>query len=304
MLAQKSKIKTFERNKTIVGTVFLIPMLVLVGMFILWPLVDVVRYSFYEWNGIFGVPKIFVGFNNYKTMTEVQGFKEMLIATAVFAACVTALTVTVSFLVALFLDKKGKGRINRSLLRCLWFFPCLLSLSVSGMLWKIMFNYNNGIVNFILEAVGLAKINWLEDPVLATVSNVVASVWATMGMCIVIFLAGLQSIDQELYEAAAIDGALPKHQLRYITLPMMMPSITINVLTTTISTFKMYEIPRIVTNGGPGNKTTLFTQRIYDLGLVYGDFGRGCAVAVVLILIIACISIIQFAYLRKKGDIY
>lgn len=303
MFGGKNKTLSFERQKTITGMLFLIPMLVLVAVFILWPLIDVVRYSFYDWNGIAATMN-FVGFANYKTFAEVQGFKEMLVATAIFAVCVTALTVTLSFLVALFLDKKGKGRINRSFLRCLWFFPCLLSMSVSGMLWKIMFNYNNGIINFMLEAVGLERVNWLENVVLATVSNVVASVWATAGMCIVIFLAGLQSIDQDLYEAAELDGASPKHQLRYITLPMMMPSITINVLTTTISTFKMYEIPRIITNGGPGNKTTLFTQRIYDLGLVYGEFSRGCAVAVVLILIISFVSILQFIYLRKKGDIY
>ena len=297
------KTTAFERKRNTVGALFLLPMLIMVGTFIMWPLVDVVRYSFFDWNGI-SSNMTFVGLYNYKALLNLKYLKEMLLGTFFYSACVTFLTIVLSFIIALALDQNGKGHINRNLLRALWFFPCLLSLAVSGMLWKIVFNYNNGIANYLLKSFGRKPVNWLETPGLATVAIVVASVWATVGMCIVIFLAGLQSIDHEYYEAAAIDGASSFQQLTSITLPLMGPSITVNVLTTTISTFKMYELPKIITNGGPRGTTMLFAQKIYELGLEGSDFGRGSAVSVVLILIITVISIIQFVYLRKKEDVF
>ena len=305
----KKKISTFERQRTITGTIFLIPVFIFVAAFIIWPLIEVIQLSFTDWNG---VAKTWnnIGFENYAHLTEIQGFWDMCKATVIFAIVVTILTIVVAFLVALVLDKKGPWRINRGLMRGLWFFPCLLSGTVVGILWRIMYNYNNGVLNTIIKSITGAKkgVNWLESPDFTIFCVIVACVWASTGMCIIIFLAGLQSIDESLYEAASIDGATPTQQLWHITWPLMAPSVTINVLTTSIAAFKMYELPLNVSNGGPGYSTTLITKKIYDLGRAQagkaGTGGKGAALSVLLIAIITLISLIELIYMRNREDIY
>ncbi len=294
---------TFERKRTLTGVLFLIPTVVLVGMFVVWPLLNVFQLSFFDWNGV-SATKTFVGLENFKSLTKIPGFWEMAWGTVVYAVGVTAFTISISFIVALALDKKGRGRVNRGFMRVMWFLPCLLSMAVVGILWRIMYNYNTGVINNVLESLGVKSVNWLETYGVTRWAIIIASVWSQIGMCVVIFLAGLQSIPPELYEASAIDGASPRQKLFRITIPMMAPSITINMLTTTITAFKMYELPLIVSNGLPGYHTRLLTQKIYDLGFKDHNFGRGSALSVVLILVITAISLIQLVYLRKREDIY
>ena len=228
----------------------------------------------------------------------------MMIATITFAIGTTILTVVISFITALALDKKGKGRINRGLMRSLWFLPALLSGTVVGMLWRIMYNFNNGMINKVLVSMGMEKVNWLETRGLTNIAVIVGSTWVQIGMCVIVFMAGLQSIPQDLYEAAAIDGAVPRQQLWHITLPMMASSITINVITTTIAGFKAYELPYNISKGMPGKSTLLMTQRIFFFGFQDFDYGLGSALSVFLLLIIAAISLIQLLYLKKREDIY
>lgn len=300
---RKAHTTKFERQKTVNGFLFLIPAILLVAFFVIYPLCEVVYLSFFDWNGI-STTKDFVGFNNYLTLTKTIGFWEMAGSTVVYTAGVTLITIALSFVVALSLDKKGKGRINRGFLRVAWFFPYMLSMLVVGILWRIMFNFNNGLVNSLLEMIHIEPVNWLDTYGVTRWAVIIATVWSQVGMCVVIFLAGLQSIPNELYEAAAIDSASEMQQLFHITIPMMAPSITINVITTTITAFKMYELPLMVSNGGPLFHTTLLTQKIYDFAFLKSDFGRGSALSVVLILIITLISIGQLLYLRKREDIF
>jgi len=299
----KRKTSAFERSRTWTGVLFLLPTVLVTAFFIIWPLIQVIRYSFTDWDGIQATMN-FIGLENYKNLPSMPGFAEMCKATIIFALSYTVLVNIVAFLMALVLDKKGKWRISRGLMRGLWFFPCLLSGIVIGILWSIMFNFNNGILNTMLKSIGLKAVNWTEQANMAMVSVIIASVWAGTGMCIIIFLAGLQSIDEGLYEAASIDGANSRQQLWHITIPMMAPAITINVITTTIGAFKAYELPKTITNGGPGYATTLITSKIMALGFTSANAGMGSALSVVLILIITAISLIQLVYLRKREDIY
>jgi len=292
-----------ERGKNRAGLLFVLPSVILCALFMLWPLAEVVRYSFTDWNGVAETYN-YVALNNYKGITEIDGFNEMMIATITFAIGTTALTIVISFITALALDKKGKGRLNRGLMRSLWFLPALLSGTVVGMLWRIMYNFNNGMINKVLVSMGLEKINWLETRGLTNIAVIIGSTWVQIGMCVIVFMAGLQSIPQELYEAAAIDGAVPRQQLWHITLPMMASSITINVITTTIAGFKAYELPYNISKGMPGKSTLLMTQRIFFFGFQDFDYGLGSALSVFLLLIIAAISLIQLLYLKKREDIY
>lgn len=297
------KHSSLERGKIRAGVVFLIPSFVLCAMFMLWPLLDVIRYSFTNWNGV-SADYDFIGLKNYVGATKIDGFKEMMIATITFAIGTTILTIIISFITALALDKKGKGRLPRGMIRSLWFLPALLSGAVVGMLWRIMYNYNNGVINKILVAAGLEPVNWLETRVVTNIAVIVGATWVQIGLCVIVFLAGLQSISQDLYEAAALDGANPRQQLWNVTLPMMASSITINVITTTIAGFKAYELPYNISQGMPGKSTLLMTQRIFFFGFQDFDYGLGSALSVMLLVIIALISLIQLVYLKKREDIY
>ena len=299
----KRRGNALERGKNRAGMLFILPSVILCAMFMLWPLAEVVRYSFTDWNGV-NAEYNYVALKNYMEISKIDGFNEMMIATITFAIGTTILTVVISFITALALDKKGKGRINRGLMRSLWFLPALLSGTVVGMLWRIMYNFNNGMINKVLVSMGLEKVNWLETRGLTNIAVIVGSTWVQIGMCVIVFMAGLQSIPQDLYEAAAIDGAVPRQQLWHITLPMMASSITINVITTTIAGFKAYELPYNISKGMPGKSTLLMTQRIFFFGFQDFDYGLGSALSVFLLLIIAAISLIQLIYLKKREDIY
>lgn len=299
----KRRANALERGKNRAGLLFILPSVILCTLFMLWPLLEVVRYSFTDWNGIDKTYN-YVLFENYKGITKIDGFTDMMVATITFAIGTTVLTILISFITALALDKKGKGRLPRGLMRSLWFLPALLSGTVVGMLWRIMYNYNSGVINKTLEALGLEKVNWLETPGLTNVAVIIGSTWVQIGFCVIVFMAGLQSIPQDLYEAASIDGAVPRQQLRHITLPMMASSITINVITTTIAGFKAYELPYNISRGLPGKSTLMMTQRIFFFGFQDYDYGLGSALAVFLLLIIAAISLIQLIYLKKREDIY
>ena len=291
------------RNQVRSGLVFILPSLILCALFMLYPLFEVARYSFTDWDGI-SKDYNYVLFDNYLGITKIDGFKEMMIATITFAIGTTILTVFIAFITALALDKKGKGRLNRGMMRSLWFLPALLSGIVVGILWRVMYNYNNGVINKIITGLGGEAVNWLETRVVTNIAVIVGATWVQIGFCVIVFMAGLQSISQELYEAAALDGAKPGQQLRHITFPLMASSITINVITTTIAGFKAYELPYNISQGMPGKTTLLMTQRIFFFGFQDYDYGLGSALSVILLLIIALISLIQLVYLRRREDIY
>ena len=292
-----------QRNQMRSGLVFILPSFILCAVFMVYPMIEVVRYSFTNWDGLAKTYE-YVGLDNYAYIPKLDGFNEMMIATVIFAIGQTILTVFISFITALALDKKGKGYINRGLMRSLWFLPALLSGAVVGILWRVMYNFHNGMINKILLAAGLPKVNWLETVGVTNIAVIIGSTWVQIGFCVIVFLAGLQSIPQELYEAADIDGTSSRQKLWKITFPMMAPSITINVITTTIAGFKAYELPYLISQGMPGKTTLLITQRIFFFGFQDYDYGVGSALSVVLMLIIALISLIQLIYLRKREDVY
>ena len=301
--SRAGRLTQLERNQRTTGIFFILPSLVLCAIFMVVPLINVIRYSLTDWDGLSKTYN-FVGLYNYMHLHEIEGFGEMMLATVTFAIGVTAITIIVSFLAALALDKRGRDRLLRGLMRALWFFPALLSGAVVGILWRIMYNYNNGVINKIITSAGLPAVNWLETRGVTNIAIIIGAAWVQIGLCVVVFLAGLQSIPQEMYEAASIDGATPSQQLKNITIPMMASSITINVITTTIAAFKAYELPYLISKGLPGHSTLLITQRIFFFGFQAFDYGRGSALSVVLLLIIALISLVQLVVLRKREDIF
>ena len=295
----KGSMSTLERSRRITGILFCLPALALLLVFVLYPLGRLIVGSFTDWKG-YGTTSNFIGLENYAKLGQIQYFKEMVIATIFYVVADTILKNVLSFTLALSLDKKGKGRVNRSVMRTIWYLPALLSGIVTGICWHIMYNYNNGIINQLLSSAGLEKVNWLETRGLINVCIVVAALWAGVGSTCIIYLAGLQGISTELYEAATIDGADESQVIRHITVPLMAPSITINVMTTSIGAFKAYELPAKI-GVGPSESAKLIASKIVDLGSG-SYYGRGLALAVILTAVITAISLLQLYYLRKNEE--
>lgn len=185
-----------------------------------------------------------------------------------------------------------------------WFFPCLLSGAIVGIIWRIMFNYNGGLVNFLLNQMGIKSVNWLETYGVTMAAVIIASVWSQIGMCAIIFLAGLQNIPTDMLEAADLDGANDFQKKTMIVIPLMAPSITINVITTSIAAFKAYELPYTVSKGLPGYSTRILTQRIYFYSFNTNKYGIASAMSILLVIVITLISLLQLFVLKKREDIY
>ena len=200
--SRAGRLTQLERNQRTTGIFFILPSLVLCAIFMVVPLINVIRYSLTDWDGLSKTYN-FVGLYNYMHLHEIEGFGEMMLATVTFAIGVTAITIIVSFLAALALDKRSRDRLPRGLMRALWFFPALLSGAVVGILWRIMYNYNNGVINKIITSAGLPAVNWLETRGVTNIAIIIGAAWVQIGLCVVVFLAGLQSIPQEMYEAAS-----------------------------------------------------------------------------------------------------
>ena len=293
---------TWNQKKHLTGLLFLLPQSAFLAVFIVYPLASVIFYSLFDWNGISQMK--FVGADNYKLLPGTEGFWDMAKATVIYAAGVTGLVVLCGFLVALALDKRGKWRLNRTAMGFFWFFPCLLSGAIVGIIWRIMFNYNGGLVNFLLNRMGIKSVNWLETYGVTMAAVIIASVWSQIGMCAIIFLAGLQNIPTDMLEAADLDGASDIQKKAMIVIPLMAPSITINVITTSIAAFKTYELPYTVSKGLPGYSTRILTQRIYFYSFNTNKYGIASAMSILLVIVITLISLLQLFVLKKREDIY
>ena len=187
-----------QKDQILTGLFFILPSLIMTAVFVVYPAITVFYYSFTDWNGV-SPQKNYVGLENYLKLGKLDGFGTMMLATLGFAVGMTLLTVVVAFAAALVLDKKGRGRLPRGFLRSAWFFPTLLSGVVVGILWHTMYEFNNGLINKIIVACGGTKINWLETVGLTNIAIIVGATWARIGICVVIFMAGLPGVSKELF---------------------------------------------------------------------------------------------------------
>lgn len=195
-----------------------------------------------------------------------------------------------------------KVRWFRNLFRSVFYFPTLLSGIVMGFVWAMILNYNFGVFNQILESVGLGTwiVDWLGNPKYAMLSIILSTVWKGAGYYMIIYLAGLQGIPQELNEAASIDGAGGWQQFRHITFPLLAGSMTVCMVLSMISALKIFDQIAVMTDGGPGFETETLTYIIYKVGFGELRQGFGTALAMVLFLIILIITVFQVKVLQKR----
>lgn len=293
----------YEKKNLIGGILFLLPISVVMAIFFILPVLMACRLSFMEWDGISPDMK-FVGFSNYANLIQLDGIQYSIFNTVLLFTLGTLLINGIALLLALFLDQGGL--INRNFHKTIFFLPTILSAIVVSLIWKMVYMYDGGIINQILDSLGFSSLKkeWLGDPSIVMISLTIGYVWYQIGTTMVIYLAGLQSIPQELHEACQIDGATKLQRTRFITLPMLAPSITINVIYVSIAALKSFDFPFALTGGGPGHYSEVISIRIFYYAFKSTDYGAGTALSIVLTVFILLIALLQIAVLKKKEDIY
>lgn len=278
---------------------FLAPALLILSFFFIIPVIGGFVYSLTDWTGI-SKEINFVGIDNFKKLLfEDDKFYQVLLHTLLFSICITIFQNIFGLILALFLDKEFKGR---NFFRMVYYLPAVLSPLVVGYAWSFIFNPNMGALNIILKKIGLGVLaqDWLGNASIALFSIIFVIVWQYAGYSMIIYIAGLQNISLDIYEAAAIDGVSRGQKFKYITFPLLAPAFTINILLTIISTLKSFDHIFVMTKGGPGYATEVISTRLYSESFTYNNMGYGSAISVVLFLLVTSVSLILLKFLRSR----
>ena len=290
------KKKKNKRGK--VEIAFIAPAFFFYTLFIIVPTLSSVYYSFTSWDGI--NPNIrFIGLANYREIFTSARFANALKNTVILTLFISILENAFALALALIVDNV---RWMKNLFRSAFYIPVLISGIVSGFIWKIMYNYNFGAINSILESIGLGewKQDWLGNTKLTLIMVGVVLVWKGAGYYMIIYLASLQSVSTDIIEAAEIDGAGPIQKFRSITLPLISGAFTINFTLSLINGLKVFDQISVMTDGGPGFTTETLVYLLYKVGFNEGRQGFGTAVGIVLLFIIIILNTIQQKFLRSR----
>jgi lactose/L-arabinose transport system permease protein len=274
---------------------FLLPVIVLFLAFKVYP------YAYAAWLSLTKIQKgkqVFVGLGNYGRLLTDPIFYKALSNTLLILVIQVPLMLGLALLLAVAFNSALLKW--RAIWRTAYFVPIVMGLVAYGILFSTLLNNHYGLVNFALESIGLPRVPWLGDPFWAKISIIIALTWHYTGNSAVIYLAQLQSVPGELYEAAEIDGATALQRFWHITLPGLRPAITLTVVLSTIGTLQLFDEPYVLTNGGPNNATLTIGMYLYQNGFKYFDFGYASAIGYVLTGIIGILALIQFRLLREK----
>jgi len=268
------------------GLLFISPWIVGFSVFHIYPIYKSIYYSFCQYDVL--NPPIFVGLKNYSNLFHDEVFLKSIVSTGLYTIMAIPLSMIVSLFFAILLNQKIFGR---GIFRTIYFLPSLVPMVALAILWKWMFNGENGILNYFLGLFGIPGPNWLGSTMWATPSIVLTGIWG-VGGSIVIYLAALQDVPRSLYEAAEIDGAGWFSKVRHITLPMISPVIYFNLILGIIGCLQVFAVPYIMTSGGPARSTYYYTMYLFDNAFGFLKMGYAGAMAVLLFIIILAVTFI------------
>ena len=277
-------------NERFAGWVFILPALLGTLIFIVIPVICSFGLSFTKWDLL--NPIRFVGLDNYKEIFSEALFFEIFWNTVVFAISTSVLGVIIPLILACILNSKIRGS---EFYKTAYFLPFITPMIVIGVVWEWIFDPNIGLLNHILHL----HINWLYDTHFAMPALIIVSVWKLIGYNMVIFLSSLSGISQSMFEAAKIDGATPFQTFKNVTIPLLSPSIFFVVIITAISSFQVFDLIYLMTQGGPLDSTNVLVYAIYKNAFEYFNVGKASAIAYVLFFIILVLTLVQWS-LRKK----
>lgn len=273
-----------------------VPAIVLFALFIFYPFIQGIRVSFTDWNG-YSQTYNWVGFDKYNTMLHDRNVWITVKNTLIYGFGSTFFQNILGLAYALFLDSKIRGK---GLVRTIVYLPVIISPLIMGYIWYFFFQYDGGAVNDAISLLGIEAVDWLSKGPMAVWLITLVNTYQYMGTAMIIYLAGLQSIPKDYYEAAAIDGASGIKKFKHVTLPLLMPSITINILINIIGGLKLFDVIVAMTNGGPGYASSSISTMMYNLYFARQDAGYAAALGNTMFLMIALISLLALFYLKRK----
>jgi raffinose/stachyose/melibiose transport system permease protein len=286
-------------KKNRVGFLFILPALVMYLIFFVEPFFTSIYYSLTSWNGVSPV-KQFIGLNNYIHLFQDKLLAVSLSHNLIWVIVGTIAPIVIGLPLAVLLANTKRGRL---LFQTIYFLPYILSGIVIGMIWGWIYNPLFGVLNYILKGIGLGEITrgWLGDPNLALYAVIAAAVWGYFGFCVVIFMAGLQNVDQSLLEAATIDGANNLQQFFYVIIPQLQYVLNMVLVYTLIGGFNVFDIVQIMTTGGPANHTELIGTYTYKVTFQQNDIGYGTTLSMVMTILSLIVSYL-YIVLRDKQE--
>ena len=269
---------------------FILPAVLGIFIFIVIPVICSFGLSFVKWD--FLNPIEFAGLENYREIFTEPLFFKILLNTVVFAGATSIFGVIIPLVLAAILNTKIRGS---EFYKTAYFLPFITPMIVIGIVWEWIFDPNIGLMNKVLHL----HINWLYDTHWALPALIIVSVWKLIGYNMIIFLSSLSAISESMFEAAKIDGANPVQTFRYVTIPLLSPSIFFVVIITAINSFQIFDLIYLMTQGGPLDSTNVLVYAIYKNAFEYFNVGKASAIAYVLFVIILVLTLAQWS-LRKK----
>lgn len=293
---RRGRITQFLEDERALAAILLLPTIILLGLFIAYPFVIGVVLS--VTNARVGVPGTFVGLQNFVMLWNDDIFRVAVSNTFIYTAAATVLKLALGLWLALLLNRHFKGK---AFTRAFILLPFIVPTVLSAFAWKWMFDPTFSVFNWTLYKLGIihGRINWLGEPALAMFSVIVVNVWRGVPFYAISLLAGLQTINPELQEAAAIDGAREWQRFWYITWPLLLPVTMVVVLFSIIQTFADFQLVYVLTGGGPANATQLFATYAYQVGVGSGLLSEGAAISLAMFPFLLLVVVVQLLYIRR-----
>ena len=289
-----------RRRRILVAYTFMLPSLIVLAVFMFYPLIRAAILSFTNYS-VFGVTR-YVGLSNYITLFHNSQFWGDLVNTVYYAGVTTPVSVALALALALLLNRRGLPA--RGVLRAAIFLPAVVSLAVAAIPFRLMFTPSIGLITYWLGAVGVHSTDWLDSTTLAMPAVIIVGIWKNVGFYMVIYIAGLQTIPKEFYEAARIDGASTWRRFRNITWPLLSNTTMFVTIIALIASFQAFDQIFVMTQGGPAFSTETLVMLIYREGFQQFQMGYASAIGYVLVLIILLFSLFQMRYFNRRAIRY
>lgn len=282
--------------KARVAYLFLAPAFLLMISFIGYPLIQSLILSLYDWNGI--TPAKFIGLTNFKLLFQDDTLWTALTNTVAFSIITTIGTVFIGFLLAVAVERRVKGW---AFFKVIYFLPVMMSVTVVGLLWGQLYDPTFGPINLMLKAIGVAKPPiWMGDPNVALYAIIAVTIWQYAGFPMIVFLAAMENIPLDLHDAATIDGVNGWQRIIHLIFPMVKQVFAVIVMLHIIFSLKVFDVVWVMTQGGPGESTTVLGVYLYRNAFVYTYFGYGSTVAVLMTVIIFSLSVVYQRFVRPE----
>jgi multiple sugar transport system permease protein len=296
MPGKKASLTGMRRREELTAWLFISPIVLGILIFQLYPTLFSLYISFTQWNLLSWPPK-WIGVANYVTLfTTDRFFAKTMANTATYAGWTVVAGLALGLFFAVLLNQEIRGKY---LYRAIYFVPVVAPTVAVALLWQILYDPNFGVFNGLLRMIGVHGPNWLGNTTWAMRSIIFEAIWAGLGFTILIFLAGLQGISQEYYEAAEIDGANAVQKFFFITMPLLSPTTFFLLVTGVIGSFQVFDIPFVMTGGGPANATQMVVMYLYNNAFTIQKMGLASAVAFMVFVVIIILTFLNFRISKR-----